>query len=509
MPGFRFFYILTYPKTTFASCKAMDILQIIISSMNKEEVRFFKLFEAGMTSDDRKDLQLFNFIRTNGAEYDENKIFSKLYGKGNKNPFYRLKNRLLNDVARSMHLQHFEKEENISAMNMLALAHLFLLKNNPAIAEYFLKRAENKARKSSSLELLDIIYGEYIKLSQEKTAINPEEYIRKRKLNREKIETLRQIDDILAIVTYQLRITQNFKPGKNPVLDLLQNAVNKISKDKALLRSPELRFRLYHSVSQILLQKRDYNALENYLLNIYHDFEKEKLFVRSNHDTKLQLLTYLVNALFKNGKYRESLRYAQLLRKNMEDFHHLLYDKYFFFYYNSLVINYSKLDPQKAISILEDLKENSKIKSHVFYMVFVYLNLVVLHFDLKDYKTAIRNLNRLYLLNDYKTTDISIRFRIAMAELIIRYELKDFELLEFKINRAQKEFRSYLALEENEKDRKFIRLLRKIINSAGFRQDKKLIEQVRNFTKLYPDDETDDIELISYSSWLNQLLLSR
>lgn len=487
----------------------MDILQLIISSMNKEEVRFFKLFEAGMTSDDRKDLHLFKFIRANGEEYDEEKIFSKLYGKGDKNPYYRLKNRLLNDVARSLHLQHFEKEENISAMNMLALAHLFLLKNKPDIAEYFLKRAEKKAKKSSSLELLDIIYGEYIKLTQEKTTINPEEYIRKRKLNREKIEILRQIDDILALVTYQLRITQNFKPGKNPVLDLLQKTVNEISKDKTLLRSPELRFRLYYSVSQILLQKRNYAALENYLLDIYHEFEKEKLFGRSNHDTKLQMLTYLVNALFKNGKYPESLRYAELLRKNMEDYHHLLYDKYFFFYYNSLVINYSKLHPQKAIGILEDLKENAKIRSNGFYMVFVYLNLVVLNFDLKDYKTAIRNLNKLYLLNDYKTTDISIRFRIAMAELIIRYELKDFNLLEYKIIRAQKEFRHYLALKENEKDKEFIRLLRKIINSPGLRHDKKLIEQVRKFTKYYPAVETDDIELISYSSWLHQLLPGR
>lgn len=487
----------------------MDILQLIISSMNKEEVRFFKLFEAGMTSDDRKDLHLFNFIRANGEEFDEEKIFSKLYGKGDKNPFYRLKNRLLNDVARSLHLQHFEKEENISAMNMLSLAHLFLLKNKPDIAGYFLKRAESKAQKSGSLELLDIIYGEYIKLSQEKTAINPEEYIRKRKLNREKIETLRQIDDILALVTYQLRITQNFKPGKNPVLDLLQKTVNEISKDKTLLRSPELRFRLYHSVSQILLQKRDYVSLESYLLNVYEEFEKEKLFGRSNHDTKLQMLTYMVNALFKNGKYRESLRYAEMLRKNMEAFHHLLYDKYFFFYYNSLVINYSKLDPQKAIGILEDLKENSKIRSNAFYMVFVYLNLVVLHFDRKDYRTAIKNLNKLYLLDDYKTTDISIRFRIAMAELIIRYELKDFDLLEYKINRAQKEFRSYLTMEENEKDREFIRLLRKIINSAGLRHDRRLIEQVRKFIKAYPADQSDDMEIISYSHWLSQLITSR
>ena len=40
------------------------------------------------------------------------------------------------------------------------------------------------------------------------------------------------------------------------------------------------------------------------------------------------------------------------LKNAMEEYHHMLYDKYTFFYYNSLVINYSKLDRDKAISIL-------------------------------------------------------------------------------------------------------------------------------------------------------------
>ncbi len=484
----------------------MNILPRIIRSMNKEEVRFFKLYEAGMTSRDRKDLQLFDYIRSNGKEYDEEIIFKKLYPAQNKNPFYRLKNRLLGDISRSLHLQHFEKEENISALNHLVLAHLFLLRNEPDIACYYLHKAEVKAIKSGNLELLDLIYGEYIKLAHEKTDINPETYIQKRIANRQRIDRLRQIDDILAVVTYQLRKTQNLQPGTSPVIKLLEKTVNEISRDKSLHRSPELRFSLYHAVSRILLQKRDYQSLQDYLLRIYHEFEKEKLFVRSNHDTRLQMLTYLVNALFKNGHYRESLRYAELLRKNMEMYHHLLYDKYFFFYYNSLVINYSKLDPRKAIAILEDLMENPKIKNHGYYMMFVLLNLMILYYDLGEFKTAIRYLNKLYLLDDFKKADISLRFRVTMAELIIRYELRDFDLLEYKINRARKDFRHYLKKNEGQKDLDFIILLRKIINSASFRHDKRVINLVRKFKEKYHTADSDEQEIISYHGWLTALL---
>ena len=55
----------------------MNILFEIINSLNKEESRFYKLF-AGRTntSDFRKDIILFDFIKKNGEQYDE-KIISK------------------------------------------------------------------------------------------------------------------------------------------------------------------------------------------------------------------------------------------------------------------------------------------------------------------------------------------------------------------------------------------------------------------------------------------------
>ena len=74
-----------------------------------------------------------------------------------------------------------------------------------------------------------------------------------------------------------------------------------------------------------------------------------------------------------------------------------------FFYYNALVINYSILDRIKALEILEDLKDNPKIKSNSYYHLFVHLNLAVLRFDVKEYKESIKNFTRLYMLDGYKT----------------------------------------------------------------------------------------------------------
>ena len=53
------------------------------------------------------------------------------------------------------------------------------------------------------------------------------------------------------------------------------------------------------------------------------------------------MLTYLINSLFYNKKIDVSLEYVEKLKSAMSEYNKLLYDKYLFYYYNSLVINYT------------------------------------------------------------------------------------------------------------------------------------------------------------------------
>src|SRR5688500_3638440 len=117
----------------------MNILQEIIGRMNKEEIRLFKLFiNRTEVEYERKDAQLFNFIRKSYPEYDEEKIFRKLYDAKDKNALYRLKNRLLEDLGKSLALQYFgETDFNIIIFN-ITLSRLFYEKGQANTAFYFL-----------------------------------------------------------------------------------------------------------------------------------------------------------------------------------------------------------------------------------------------------------------------------------------------------------------------------------------------------------------------------------
>ena len=358
----------------------------MIIGLNKEEIRFYKVYSSRIASNQpRKDIELFDLIRKEREQFNEDAACTKLYPDGNKNPYYRLKNRLKSDLSKSLMVQHFEDEDVTQAINLYNLARHYMAKNLFSLAEHFLGKAEKRALALENLELLDLVYTEYIRLSQEMLNINPETYILKRQENEARLKSMRQIDDILATVKYKLKITQNFSPVDNPVVDMLQETVQRLTDSKELKGSSALRFKIYQAVSQILLQQHDYPNLEDYLRVTYGDFEREKLFNKSNHQTKLQMLTYMVNALFKNNKTEESLVWAEKLKAGMEEFDGLHYDRFLFFYYNSLVINYSKMDMETAISTLEELEHNEKLKKTPFYIVFVYLNLSIFHFDLGRY----------------------------------------------------------------------------------------------------------------------------
>jgi hypothetical protein len=481
----------------------MDIINTIVQGMNKEEIRFFKLYLSRTNADkDRKDTRLFDYIKKTGEKYNEEKIFGELYKSDDKNSFYRLKHRLNQDLNTSIFLQHYEKDDVIFIFFLVSLAKFYITKNKFEVALHFLQKAEKKALMIENYELLDLIYTDFIKLSSETMNVNPEAYLAKRKQNSEKINKLRPIDDILAVVAYKLKTTQNFSPSENPIFKVLEKTVNEVSNDEELKNSSNLRFKIYEAVSRILLQHHDYATLEVYLLKTYQLFNDACLFTKGNHNIKLQMLTYLVNTLFKNKKHKESLEYAAMLKSAMEQYNALLYDKYMFFYYHSLVINYSMLSTDKAIEVLEELKHNEKIKATPYYEVFVYLNLAIQWFDKQDYRKAIANLNKLFLHDGYKSTDDAFKFKVSIVELMIRFELNDFDFLDYRIDQMKKDYAALLNKKENAREKEFIEIILSLTVVENIEKNKKLLNRINDFIKQREDDEADDTEMINYNNWL-------
>ena len=478
----------------------MNLLQEVILSLNKEESRFYKLY-AGRTNvkDERRDLMLFDFIRKSDC-VDEDKIATKLYGK-NKNAFYRLKNRLLTDINKSLLLQRLNNEEDLSILQNLLLSRVFRQKQKNKVAEVYLKKAEKKAEQIEAYELLNLIYYELIKLSHEMISIDVEEYIEKKKVNNERLRRIHEIDDVLAAVMFRIRSAQNFSGKNSAIIDLLEKTVKEYTQTENLEISDKLRIKIYQAVSRILLQKHEYIALEEYLLHMIDVFNNKKVFNKSTHDIKLQMHTYLINSLFKNKKLEESLEYTEKLNIAMNEYDGFLRNKFLFYYYNSLVINYSVLDKEKAIDILEEAKKNDYIKQLPTYTVFIYLNLCLLLFDTGKIKQSAKHLSRLCLHEDFLKIGRSFQAKIMMAEVIIRYELGDFDLLEKRIKQIKKDYSELFAKEQFSREVLLMEIISELVYTPSIKSNQGLTKKITQLIDSMNADDADDADVINYHTW--------
>ena len=219
------------------------------------------------------------------------------------------------------------------------------------------------------------------------------------------------------------------------------------------------------------------------------------------------MLTYLVNSLFKNGKVEESLQFAEQLHHAMQAFNNLLYERFEVFYYNALVNNYSTFDIPRAIEILQNLLRNPNLQKVPFYELFVYLNLATSYFDLKQFQQAARQLGKAAICASFKKADESVKFKMAVAELIIRFELGDFDFWLYRKEQIAKTFAEALEQDRFRKERELIQLMFKVVsNPDGFRS-RTLKPDVLQFVKTWTP-VPEDGEIIRYTGWIKEKIKS-
>jgi hypothetical protein len=481
----------------------MEVLNNIVSVMNKEEVRHFKLWlNSTNASDARKDILLFDYIRKANDKYDEELIFRKLYSEKDKNSFYKLKHRLQEDIASNLALLHFGKHESNNLFLYLSLYNIFISRNQPDIALYYLRKAEKRAVLTENFELLDIIYANFVRLSGDLTEINPEAYILKRKENAVKLNKIRETDQVLAAVTYRLKLSQNYGKRDVGLLKLLDNTIKEYAQDESIRHSKIFQTRIFRAVSQTLIQNHNFIELEKFMLSTYNKFLSEKWFDKTNHETKIQMLIYIINATFKNRKFRESLDYAETLGEELSAYNNLLYDKYLFFYYNALVINYAQIDLSRGLKALDEAENEMKSKKNSYYDFFILLNKASLLFFQRKTNDAIRNLVKLYMNEHYKKTDVSFKLKIAVAECIMQYESDDKETALKRVEQVKKQFKAQLASEDFRRERFILKLVPALLAAPVIKEDKKLFSEVKKFVVSPIKDSVEDGEVLRYRVWL-------
>ena len=474
-----------------------NVLNSIIQSLSKQEIRFFKLFIKRTDNKKRKDVDLFDFMKKKGDALKIKDALKKL--ETNTNNYHQIKNRLYHELNNSMVWQHIWKDNQSKSFSYVLLSRVYKNKGELELAFHYLKYAEKEAIDSELYEILSIIYTEIIQLSHELISIDVDKYIELKSENILVLYEIDKVDLLLAKVMYDIKTKQNFGKTDLSFFKIVKSKYINISKDKKLVNSASFRMRLFKMYSRLLLQERDYKSLENFLIESYNEFEKDNLFNRSNHNEKLTLLTYLTNCLCKNKKHKQSLKYAELLLISMKEYDSFLYDKYLFFYYNILVSNYAKTDKDKALDYLNKASKNEVIKKLPSYISFIYLNRALIYFHEDNFIAAKKNMSRLILQEDFLLLDKAFQLKILIADIIIRFKNGQHDIIE-KIKDIRKNHKQLLLDKEYVRDREMINIISKKINHEDIADDKKRILSCMS------DYDSEDLDIISYNLWLRNNL---
>lgn len=485
----------------------MDILNQIVEKLTKDELRFFKFYLGAIPGDDRKDLMLIDYVRQSGSKFDEGKIIRKLqYNEKDKNSYYRLKNRLIQDIGDSLTLLHTHKNELYELQHSLTLYHIYHSKALFKPCFIYLKKAERLAGAIESYELLDIVYSHLIRLSADLIEINPDSYISLRQENERLVLQLRKLDDVLATITHRLKFSQNFGQADKKALKNLQVKVKSISKQTTSHYSKNLQTRIYKALSQILLQQHNYPALEKFVMENLQRFEKENWFDQENHELKLQMLTYCANALYKNSKHKESLDYTVRLGSAIEEHKRLYYDRFLFFYYNLQILNHAVINPVRALKVLDEYEQLMRRKKNYYYDVFIYLNRSGLLYDLGRFNEALKSLVKLYVSDNYRKADDVFKFKVELTELIITFEARDSETLVYRIEQVKKTYKKFSADSNYKFDFSLLKLLELMAASKNINRDEVIQKLIRTLLRVKPMISSEDAEIIHYRDWLEKNL---
>jgi hypothetical protein len=465
-------------------------LHSIIQSLSKEEIRFYKLF-VGRTnqSKERKDLKLFDIIKKNSDQDYSKKAIESLAVTSNN--FYQLKNRIYHDVNNSMIWQHISKDQQSKSFSYILLSRVFRNKGELDLAYHYLLTAEKEAIKLELFEILAIVYSDIIELSHELISIDLDKYLNLKKENSKVRVEIEDIDSHLAKLMYDIKTKQNFSKSDPALTNFLSIHHQKKASDKKVLESPRFKLRLFKMYSRLLLQEKDYVSLEKYLNESYQDFTSNNLFNRHNHNDKLTLLTYLTNSLFKNEKFSKSLEVAELLHQAMKEHDKFLYEKYIFYYYNALVLNYAKEDKDKALEILQLAKSNEIIKKLPGYTSFIYLNTALIYYYQEKYTSAKTNISRLIQQVDFLSLDVVFQFKLLIVELIIRLKLDQNDIIIQKMKDIKSNYINILSDKKYHRDVLVLETIGKIIN--GEKIDKKNL--------LIALGNQLEIDIIDYTDW--------
>jgi tetratricopeptide (TPR) repeat protein len=457
----------------------------LIKSLSKSEKRFFKLSSA-LQAGDKNYLKIFDFIERQDA-YDENEL-KKEFGNevfikhlpSEKNHLYRL-------ILKSLRVYYSEQSASSILRQELKNVEVLYSKALYKECEKFVQRAKVIAEENEEFYYLyELVFWEKRLLE---LAYEDGEF------SRDLDQLVSEEEDVIAklrnLAEYQViysKINLIFRSGGFTRNEAERKIVEEISdyhliKGKNTALSTRASSMCYYIKGLCAATNRNYE-------DSFQFFNRTRDILDNNSKIKEDLgqryvatLSHLLRCHIDSGQFAEAEKMINELRdlEGKKGFSSLdISLRIFTISYNlEFALRHAAGDFQKALALIPvvELKEeefNDRVSKEQA-VLFQY-NKAYTYFGLGEYKKALNALNEVLNDNEQKLRQDIYSFA-RIFNLIIHYELENFEFLDYVIKSTNR----YLSKRDrdNEIENAVIRHIRKLSKTSGLSQRNEILEKMR------------------------------
>lgn len=479
----------------------MDTLSEIISILNNEETKDFKLYlKKKNKRHDTKNIELFSILKTG----DINKL-KKIYNSNkNKDAYHSLRKRLNESLILFLSNKTFEKNnsEAHEALRLLVVSK-FLLENNlykPAFK--CLEKAEKTAEKLELYSLLHEILQTKLQYYLLNSKENLELLSNKILKNQELLNKETRFNIAYAVIKQAFKNTQ-----ANGEIINLTDLISQVTKTYQLKSTD---FFNYKSIYQILHLANEFANIQQNFLLIETFVNKAATIINQQPVSNNQLyyhihiLYYLANFYFRNMLFIDSEKYLKQMQIQMLQQNGLYFNlfKHRFLILESLNLHFTG-DTQNALQ---------KVTAELNNLPNKFLNEDVIDLQLCEAFYLAKQNNKLALKSFAKLLHTDIWYEKKMGivwtirknliEILIQAQFNNFDYAISRLQSFKNRYRKYLNQVNEQRIIDFVTLIEKylltpeIIKNQTFKNKLITMQQQK---------ENQDVFSLSFINWFVDL----
>ncbi len=487
----------------------MDKLQEIINTLSEDDKKEFRIFiNRQKSKKERKDLDLFELIC---QQIDSKQIQTKLYKTPNKVAYHTLRKRLLKHLTDFIVLKQIDGDTTASSSitGLITLSSYLLKNQSTELAWRFLLKAEQSAIDNEQYELLNNIYHLQIGSCDHEFAPDINEIYKKWKNNKELVDENERINIAYNFIKRELNEVILKGEDKN-VNELVEGLLVKYGLDDTVFKRPEILYKVLELTRKVKFSKKDFYIFEPYVISLYNELSKHG-FSKKNHYYKINILYMIAHSLYRNRKFSESSTYLEEMLNAMTEYNKSYFQQFYPKYIMLLAANNSFSNKnEKSISLLESIQPKILNKLSTEEQLNIKINLAIYLGYNEDYKKCNFILQTLNHTDNWLIKKMGIEWVLkkSMIEIMIQYELENYEIALNRIRSFERNFSDLFNHPLYSRANQFMQTIKKIITNPLIIRDKSFITEVIS-TLVKTPSEQEDLQAMTFYSWLKSKMQNK